>query len=93
MSLYITQNRKRENTNEGRELRRSTNISAYADRYISVQTKIILVKPRSVNMIKCDGVDLERKKLCENCVWFTSYMLQIFENILGKQITLVIYAY
>lgn len=34
MSLYITQNKKRENTNERRELRRSTNISAYADRYI-----------------------------------------------------------
>lgn len=76
MSLCITQSKKRENTNECRELRRSTNISAYADRYISVQTKIILVKPRSVNMIKCDEVDLEQKKLCANCVWFTSYMLE-----------------
>lgn len=31
MSLYITQNKKRENTNECRELSRSTNISAYAE--------------------------------------------------------------
>lgn len=92
MSLYITQNKKRENTNECRELRRSTNISAYADTYISVQTEIILVKPRSVNMIKCDGVDLVQKKLCENCMWFTSYVLQFLTTYLGKKITLVISA-
>ena len=36
MSLYITQNKKR-NTNECKELRRSANISAYADRYNEVQ--------------------------------------------------------